>query len=140
MNPGENAGKDALRVRHSEMERYDSESIFKTSCPVCKEGVLLVRRRKGYVGVLSEDNCVLCGQKFVYLDDRIGGEPVLDEEKKKYFVAYVRHHVQGYAPGAWTPFNSVIDVHPLVWLESLSYEDRVDTRITWWSEIPKELR
>jgi len=138
---GENAEKEVLRVRYSDLERYDSESIFKSSCPACKKGVLLVRRKKGYIGVLAEDNCILCGQRFVYLDERIRGEPVLDEEKKKYFVAYVRRRLDLDAPSRdWEPFNSIVDDHPLVWFGSLPKTVQEQTRIMWWSEIPRELR
>jgi len=53
---------------------------FKRYCPVCLEGVLLVRRHPGAktynaMKLSRYDSCVLCAQRFKYLDDDINGEP-----------------------------------------------------------------
>lgn len=62
------------RVFHSSLVRFDHESAYKSLCPTCKDGILLVRRDNGVLQ--RNDICVLCGQQVYYLDDKINGEPV----------------------------------------------------------------
>ena len=42
--------------------------ISRRLCPVCEEGVLLGRRDDETLEMLKTDNCILCGQSFVYND------------------------------------------------------------------------
>jgi hypothetical protein len=51
--------------------------MFKSRCPVCDDGTLLVNRDRASLAVTPDDHCVACGQRVNYLDDLIGGEPVL---------------------------------------------------------------
>ena len=61
-----NIGNKPIEVKHSDLERTD-ESIYRSSCPVCKEGILLVGRDDDFK--LSElDICVACGQYVIYTD------------------------------------------------------------------------
>jgi len=54
-------------VNHADLQRWSSESPFKSKCPACDEGVLLMTRDTH--GRLSEhDRCIGCGQLFRYLD------------------------------------------------------------------------
>jgi len=63
-----NIDKEPIEVKHSELERADDNSSFRSDCPVCKDGVLLVQRDQSNFKLLAEDHCVLCGQKFIYSD------------------------------------------------------------------------
>ena len=55
-----------IHVKHAELERSD-ESPYRSVCPACKEGVLLVGR-DDEMKLMAVDNCILCGQTFVYDD------------------------------------------------------------------------
>lgn len=75
MKPGENVEKEVLRVSHASLTRSDPEnSPFKSECPVCKDGVLLVRRDAKSLKLVRDDSCVLCGQRFHYVDEKLGPE------------------------------------------------------------------
>lgn len=65
---GKNIGKPSLEVRHADLQRSCEESIYRSKCPVCPEGVLLVRRHHRTARLEKEDRCVFCGQAFIYLD------------------------------------------------------------------------
>lgn len=64
-----------LRVCHADLEKFTNDSPFKVCCPVCKEGMMPVRREGGRL--LNVDHCVACGQVFVYSDDYIAGEKLM---------------------------------------------------------------
>ncbi len=73
--PGENVAKPALRVMHSDLERFSpGDSAFKSCCPSCQHGLLPVRRDRETKSVSREDSCLFCGQKFLYADASIAGE------------------------------------------------------------------
>jgi hypothetical protein len=56
------------RIRHSELSRV-GDSAYRSECPECKEGVLLVvRDPKRHYNLSAYDLCVLCGQQFEYID------------------------------------------------------------------------
>lgn len=57
-----------VTVAHAELERVSDRSIFRSVCPVCIKGTLLVRRDHTTFKLIAGDNCVLCGQQFVYSD------------------------------------------------------------------------
>ncbi|MCK9567401.1 hypothetical protein M0R72_00460 [Candidatus Pacearchaeota archaeon] len=57
------------KIKHSDLKRW-SESDYKSECPDCDLGILLVRRNADYK--LSRfDNCIVCGKAFLYTDDNI---------------------------------------------------------------------
>jgi len=61
--------KNLIYVRHSDLKRSGA-SAFRSICPSCKTGVLLVRRiQKGSFKLSRLDNCIQCGQEFFYTDD-----------------------------------------------------------------------
>jgi hypothetical protein len=60
-------GRKPLVVEHASLERADG-SAYRSKCPACKDGILLVRRNQETMEILAEDNCIACGQKFVYSD------------------------------------------------------------------------
>jgi hypothetical protein len=62
-----NIEKPVLRVAHASLTRSDI-SVFRSWCPVCKEGVLLVTRDPRTLRLAAQDNCVLCGQRVEYTD------------------------------------------------------------------------
>lgn len=63
-----NIDKKPITVKHAELQRSDDNSSFRSDCPVCNDGVLLVGRDNNTFELLAEDNCILCGQKFIYSD------------------------------------------------------------------------
>lgn len=64
-----------IRVVHAELERWSEDSAYKSKCPVCDGGLLLISRIESDELKLSRyDNCVSCGQPFFYTDDTINGE------------------------------------------------------------------
>jgi hypothetical protein len=71
---GINIIKPIVRVKHSELERSDDVSDYRSKCPECKEGTLLMRRNPVTFVLDKEDMCALCGQRFEYTDiDEIRG-------------------------------------------------------------------
>ena len=65
---GVNIYKVPINVKHSELKRVSVYSAFKSECPVCKEGLLLLVRDSKTFKLLAEDRCILCGQQFIYSD------------------------------------------------------------------------
>jgi len=63
----ENIKKDPITVKHSELERWSKDSIYKSKCPVCKDGVLLILRNK-QLELEQFDVCIACGQGVYYED------------------------------------------------------------------------
>jgi hypothetical protein len=77
MNIGENLKAKALVLSHASLERTNDESAYKSNCPVCKIGVLLVQRDlQEPLHLMNYDRCSMCAQAVVYTDSIIGCEPV----------------------------------------------------------------
>jgi hypothetical protein len=64
---GANINKQVVNVNHNELTRF-GDGIYKSECPECKEGLLLVGRNQETLILEEYDYCVLCGQSFRYLD------------------------------------------------------------------------
>lgn len=64
---GINLNKPVIHIKHQDLQR-DSDSPFRSTCPICKKGVLLVRRDQCTLKLIGEDRCILCGQAFIYDD------------------------------------------------------------------------
>ena len=65
---GKNIGTPVKKIKHSELIRCD-DSPYRSLCPECHEGILLVRRNPDKKFELDAmDNCILCGQLFEYTD------------------------------------------------------------------------
>lgn len=62
-----NAEKPPIHVKHSQLERVSEHSIFKSRCPKCKQGVLLIYRDE-QMRLMTHDRCLLCAQAFIYDD------------------------------------------------------------------------
>jgi len=57
-----------IHITHSKLERADDESAYRSRCPGCKDGLLLVMRDQKTMQLQAEDRCVSCGQLFIYDD------------------------------------------------------------------------
>ena len=55
-------------VKHADLQRYSDESTFKSKCPVCPDGILLIYRAKDNGRLREYDRCISCGQAVRYLD------------------------------------------------------------------------
>ncbi len=68
-----NYHRPVMKVKHADLKRY-SESDFKTICPMCEEGLLLVHRDQTTLELLRHDHCTGCAQQVYYIDSNINGE------------------------------------------------------------------
>lgn len=64
---GKNINAPVKELRHADLRRSD-ESRYRSVCPACQEGFLLVGRDPKTLELLEFDLCVLCGQQVRYLD------------------------------------------------------------------------
>lgn len=71
---GKNSQAPTLDVRHSLLVRASAESAYRSVCPACNHGLLLVRRDDRTFELLRHDRCISCGQTVRYVDDAINGE------------------------------------------------------------------
>ncbi len=72
-----NLSRPTVSVLHSGLDRA-GDSAYKSKCPVCPDGVLVVSR-DGTMRIVRTDICRACGQTFRYLDKVIAGEIVWDD-------------------------------------------------------------
>jgi hypothetical protein len=64
-----NLNKPTISVYHSRLCRTVDDSAYRSLCPCCENGTLLVYREKESPYKLKkEDMCICCGQNFCYLD------------------------------------------------------------------------
>ena len=71
---GQNYEAPVRPVTHASLLR-DGESPFRSQCPLCPRGLLLVARSKETFRLERLDRCIVCGQRVQYQDDEIDGEP-----------------------------------------------------------------
>lgn len=64
----QNLDNPPLVVRHASLRRFSDTSDYKSCCPVCEDGLLMVWRDDKTLELKAEDYCVLCGQRVVYED------------------------------------------------------------------------
>lgn len=64
----ENVNEPVQDVKHSNLERSSPNSPYRSHCPVCEDGVLLVGRDLDTFELKELDICVCCGQHFRYTD------------------------------------------------------------------------
>lgn len=83
---GENYRKLPLSVRWTQLERASGDSAFRSECPVCGQGLLLVRRTSNLENFSCYDNCITCGQTFVYEDEEILGTHVMSPKEIQIFL------------------------------------------------------
>lgn len=77
-----NVKKGLIRVSHTVLQRCSQESVFRSKCPACPNGVLLVCRDQESLAIINLDCCIACGQQVMYTDKYIAGQPVLDKMGK----------------------------------------------------------
>ena len=63
----QNYDAEEISVKHQDLTRY-GDSIFKSVCPVCTTGILLMYRDQTHLQLLERDTCVSCGQHVRYTD------------------------------------------------------------------------
>ena len=64
----ENLNAEPIKVKHSVLQRFSDDSAYKSICPVCKKGLLLVIRDSNTLKIMEKDRCILCGQMVIYED------------------------------------------------------------------------
>ena len=57
-----------IEVRHKNLKRISEDSEFKSECPFCKTGLLLVSRNMNDFSLETEDGCTFCGKRVKYID------------------------------------------------------------------------
>ncbi len=58
-----------FRCQHADLVRASDSSCFRSICPACKQGLLLVRRDMNALERFHRiDRCTLCGQLVWYTD------------------------------------------------------------------------
>lgn len=63
-----NSQREPIKVFHKNLKPVE-ESAFKTKCPCCEHGVLLMYRQSSPPYTLrAEDWCIVCGMPFIYQD------------------------------------------------------------------------
>jgi len=68
MEIAQNFNKPPIKVCQATLKKVNKESFYKSLCPVCEEGMLLMERHPETGKLLNKDYCVLCGQHFEYTD------------------------------------------------------------------------
>jgi hypothetical protein len=68
-----NINNPVIRVAHAELERW-GDGPYKSKCPSCKDGLLLIHRDEKTFSLQRQDRCISCGQQFYYTDSEINGE------------------------------------------------------------------
>jgi predicted RNA-binding Zn-ribbon protein involved in translation (DUF1610 family) len=71
----ENVYKPIRQVQHSNLERASEDSPYRSWCPECGKGILMVGRDNDTLKLQKIDHCTHCGQLFFYEDPDIAGEP-----------------------------------------------------------------
>lgn len=77
---GWNLKKLPIEVKHSDLERMSEESAYRSWCPVCDQGVLLVSRPIGVFKLKRDERCTLCGQAFWYTDAGVNHETFIEDQ------------------------------------------------------------
>ena len=62
-----NLNKPVEHVNWADLKRF-GEGTYKSWCPFCDAGVLLMRRDQETFILEAEDNCIKCGQMVIYDD------------------------------------------------------------------------
>lgn len=70
----DNYARPPIAVRHSDLRRIDEETAYKSDCPVCETGILLVQRDQTELTLRRDDICIRCWTRFRYTDEFINRE------------------------------------------------------------------
>lgn len=63
-----NMNAEPIHVNHADLTRCSYGSVYKSKCPVCENGILLVHREGETLELSDTDRCLLCGQLVIYDD------------------------------------------------------------------------
>ena len=96
-----NLNNPIAKVFHKQLRRDTLDSIFRSECPFCPHGLLLVKRDPKTFNILAFDNCVSCGQTVEYVDVTPNQfdlvylpDPPMDEQYDKDMAKAVLMHKQ----------------------------------------------
>jgi hypothetical protein len=64
---GDNINRPRAKVYHATLKRV-GDSMYKSVCPFCADGVLLMHRDKETMALSPIDRCIKCAQEVEYLD------------------------------------------------------------------------
>jgi len=64
----ENYWREPVSVPHKLLKRASEDSDFRSICPVCEDGHLMMRRDPSTLKLQKNDNCTQCGTRFIYED------------------------------------------------------------------------
>lgn len=67
METGWNKNEPVREVRHADLTRV-GDSAYRSECPACDEGILLVAREPNTFVLMELDHCIICAQRFRYTD------------------------------------------------------------------------
>jgi predicted RNA-binding Zn-ribbon protein involved in translation (DUF1610 family) len=73
-----NIKRPPIRISHTKLKRWNEESPYKSLCPTCETGPLLIVRDHTSGRLTNVDRCLGCGQMVIYLDATINDEALLD--------------------------------------------------------------
>ena len=65
---GINFQNPPIEVSHFTLDGAGRPNQWKSECPVCGTGLLLVNRNSETLAIESYDCCTFCGQHFLYTD------------------------------------------------------------------------
>lgn len=113
---GKNIKEPFRIVKHTDLERVSDESPFRSWCPVCQKGILLVRRDDN-LELSTLDNCTDCGQQFFYEDTEIAGVrlvspiPLTLEETVTFIDKMLTEEDRKFMQDSMDPEGVVAEVH-----------------------------
>jgi hypothetical protein len=66
--PPANIHAPIMKVAWGQLKKDDYEHYYRRQCPVCENGLLLVRRHYDTFEIEHFDRCISCGQQVEYTD------------------------------------------------------------------------
>jgi hypothetical protein len=96
---GWNLKKPLIEVLHADLERVSEGSYYKSWCPSCEKGVLLLSRPQPlYVFALDRlGRCTLCGQGFWFTDEKVEYETFAPDQPRFLTPEVIADHAKSVA-------------------------------------------
>lgn len=63
-----NVKNEIIKLNYKDLKRAVEGHPYRSICPICKKGVLLVGRNNKTLELQAMDYCILCGQHYIYMD------------------------------------------------------------------------
>jgi len=82
MSSGWNLKEPPIEIKHTDLERVSEDSSYRSWCPKCNKGVLLVSRPLHVFKLNRTERCTLCGQPFWYTDETVNGESFVEDQPR----------------------------------------------------------